>query len=443
ILVGHAAADEMVSGAGDQAAGAVGSEITREGLVSVTVGTSGVVFAASESYRADPEGRLHAFCHAVPGQWHLMGVMLSAAGSLRWYREQFALETSYDDLLAPAAEVAPGSEGLVFLPYLTGERTPHADPDARGAFVGLTLRHERAHLTRAVLVAEDAAFWGHHGFDPAELRVALEEAWRERRAPRGASTLTMQLARNLWLSPETTLWRKLREAILARRLETTLDKRRILELYLSVVELGPGVFGVQAASRAYWGVPVERMGPLQAVELAATLPSPLRNNPGTRTRAFRWRRDLIAARVQADTLEDVRAADPAIPGDTVEPGAEPRLPSRDTVPVPTGEERDTAATDTTVRDTADAESDTARADTVEADTIVEEALPDTVEAATCPTAAPPRDGARQAPGEASAAGSTSGAGWKKGAHFSFGDGSVSRLTTTSRVIDTSTLGMTM
>jgi monofunctional biosynthetic peptidoglycan transglycosylase len=217
------------------------------------------------------------------------------------------------------------------------------------------------HLTRAVLVAEDAAFWGHHGFDPAELRVALEEAWRERRAPRGASTLTMQLARNLWLSPETTLWRKLREAILARRLETTLDKRRILELYLSVVELGPGVFGVQAASRAYWDVPVERIGPLQAVELAATLPSPLRNNPGTRTRAFRWRRDLIAARVQADTLEDVRAADPAIPGDTVEPSPDPGLPSLDTVPVPTGEERDTAAVDT-----------------VEADTVAEEALPDTV-----------------------------------------------------------------
>lgn len=254
------------------------------------------------------------------------------------------------------------------------------------------------HLTRAVLVAEDAAFWGHPGFDPAELRVALEEAWRERRAPRGASTLTMQLARNLWLSPETTLWRKLREAILARRLETTLDKRRILELYLSVVELGPGVFGVQAASRAYWGVPVERIGPLQAVELAATLPSPLRNNPGTRTRAFRWRRDLIAARVQADTLE------------------------ADTATV------DTLGADTVAEDTT--------ADAVEA-------VPDTTESDTSRSAATPRNGARQAPGEASAAGSTSGAGWKKGAHFSFGDGSVSRLTTTSRLIDTSTLGMTM
>lgn len=304
------------------------------------------------------------------------------------------------------------------------------------------------HLTRAVLVAEDAAFWGHHGFDPAELRVALEEAWRERRAPRGASTLTMQLARNLWLSPETTLSRKLREAILARRLEATLDKRRILELYLSVVELGPGVFGVQAASRAYWGVPVEQVGPLQAVELAATLPSPLRNNPGTRTRAFRWRRDLIAARVQADTLEDVRADDPATRPDSVAPAPEVDLPSLDTVPLPTGEERDTAAVDTleadtvaedtTIRDTAGAESDTARADTV-----AEEALPDTVESDTSRTSAPSRDGARQAPGEASAAGSTSGAGWKKGAHFSFGDGSVSRLTTTSRLIDTSTLGMTM
>lgn len=301
-----------------------------------------------------------------------------------------------------------------------------AGHELRIAWEPVPLSRVPDHLTRAVLVAEDAAFWGHPGFDPAELRVALEEAWRERRAPRGASTLTMQLARNLWLSPETTLWRKLREAILARRLETTLDKRRILELYLSVVELGPGVFGVQAASRAYWGVPVERIGPMQAVELAATLPSPRRHNPATGTRAFRWRRDLIAARVQADTLEDVQAGDPAARPDSVTAAPEADLPSLDTVPIPAGEERDTSS-----------------ADTLEADTTAEEALPDTVESDTSRTAAPPRDGARQAPGEASAAGSTSGAGWKKGAHFSFGDGSVSRLTTTSRVIDTSTLGMTM
>jgi len=102
------------------------------------------------------EGRLHAFCHAAPGKWHLMGVMLSAAGSLRWFRDTFAPDTDFDTLVEPAASVQPGSDGLFFLPYLTGERTPHPDPLARGAFVGLTVRHTRPHLTRAVL--EGVAF---------------------------------------------------------------------------------------------------------------------------------------------------------------------------------------------------------------------------------------------------------------------------------------------
>ena len=104
----------------------------------------------------EPEGRLHAFCHAVPGRWHLMGVMLSAAGSLRWYRDTLVPDTDFDTLLAPAADVPPGSEGLLFLPYLTGERTPYPDPLARGALVGLTVRHTQAHMTRAVL--EGVAF---------------------------------------------------------------------------------------------------------------------------------------------------------------------------------------------------------------------------------------------------------------------------------------------
>ncbi len=151
----------VAGGAGDQAAQAVGTGIVHEGLVSATLGTSGVVFAASQSFRIEPDGRLHAFCHAVPGMWHLMGVMLSAAGSLRWYRDALgaaeceqarAQGTSvYELLTAQAAQVPPGCEGLFFLPYLTGERTPHPDPHARGAFVGLTLRHNKAHLTRAVL----------------------------------------------------------------------------------------------------------------------------------------------------------------------------------------------------------------------------------------------------------------------------------------------------
>ncbi|MEW5941686.1 MAG: FGGY-family carbohydrate kinase, partial [Chloroflexota bacterium] len=135
----------------DQAASAVGTGAVRAGIVSVSLGTSGVVFATTDSPSIEPEGRLHAFCHSVPGKWHLMGVMLSAAGSLRWHRDTFSPNTDYDSLLAPATNIPAGSDGLFFLPYLTGERTPHPDPLARGAFVGLTVRHGLPHLTRAVL----------------------------------------------------------------------------------------------------------------------------------------------------------------------------------------------------------------------------------------------------------------------------------------------------
>ena len=142
----------VAAGAGDQAAGALGVGVTRPGPLSVVLGTSGVVFAADERYRPDPEGRLHAFCHAIPDRWHVMGVMLSAAGSL-------ALGERCTWRPAPASRRCwparsggpPGVEGLTFLPYLNGERTPHADPDARGAFVGLSLRHDRSALVRAVL----------------------------------------------------------------------------------------------------------------------------------------------------------------------------------------------------------------------------------------------------------------------------------------------------
>lgn len=141
----------VVAGAGDQAAQAVGVGAVEPGIIALTLGTSGVVFAPTEVPLIEPEGRLHAFCHALPGRWHLMGVMLSAAGSLQWHRDTLAPGMSFDDLVHEAAEVSPGSEGLLFLPYLTGERTPHPDPLARGAWVGLTVRHRRAHLTRAIL----------------------------------------------------------------------------------------------------------------------------------------------------------------------------------------------------------------------------------------------------------------------------------------------------
>jgi monofunctional biosynthetic peptidoglycan transglycosylase len=151
-------------------------------------------------------------------------------------------------------------------------------------------------LRRAVLVSEDAAFFDHSGFDWYELRAAIQKAWQEKEAPRGASTITQQLARNLYLSPRRSLSRKLREALITRRLERHLSKNRIFELYLSVIELGKGVFGVDAATRHYFGVPVSGASASQAAMLAATIPSPLRDNPATDTRRFRWRTDLLAGR---------------------------------------------------------------------------------------------------------------------------------------------------
>lgn len=150
-LTGLKAGTPVVGGGGDQAAQAVGVGAVTPGIVALTLGTSGVVFATTPSPLIEPQGRLHAFCHSVPGAWHFMGVMLSAAGSLRWYRDTLAPEMNYDDLLRPAAAIPAGSEGLLFLPYLTGERTPHPDPLARGAFVGLTVRHTKAHMTRSVI----------------------------------------------------------------------------------------------------------------------------------------------------------------------------------------------------------------------------------------------------------------------------------------------------
>lgn len=139
----------VAAGGGDNAAAAVGTGIVGPGRVSSSVGTSGVLFAHASEFDPDPSGRLHAFCHAVPGAYHLMGVTLSAGGSLSWWRE--TLGGDYDELVEAASDVPPGAEGLLFLPYLSGERTPHLDPKARGAFFGLTSRHGVAHMTRAVM----------------------------------------------------------------------------------------------------------------------------------------------------------------------------------------------------------------------------------------------------------------------------------------------------
>jgi len=160
-LIGLAEGTPVVGGGGDQAAGAVGNGIVEPGIISSTVGTSGVVFAFAEKPVVDPKLRVHTFCHAVPGTWHVMGVMLSAGGSLRWYRDTFAdaessvarsLHTDpYDLMSREAAKVPAGSEGLIFLPYLTGERTPYPNPHARGVFFGITLRSDRSHFVRSVL----------------------------------------------------------------------------------------------------------------------------------------------------------------------------------------------------------------------------------------------------------------------------------------------------
>jgi len=146
----------IAAGAGDQAAAAVGVGAVRPGTLSVVLGTSGVVLAPLPRYAHDPQARIHAFCHAIPGTWQAMGVMLSAAGSLQWLRDTVAPDLPFERLVGEAETWAPGAEGLLFLPYLAGERTPHADPDARGAFVGLELRHDRGALVRAVL--EGVAF---------------------------------------------------------------------------------------------------------------------------------------------------------------------------------------------------------------------------------------------------------------------------------------------
>jgi len=156
---GLKAGTPVVAGAGDQAGGAVGMGIVRAGTVSATIGTSGVVFAATDSPAMDRQGRVHTFCHAVPGRWHVMGVTQAAGLSFRWFRDVLrtaASDLSYDDLTREAATVAPGSDGVLWAPYLMGERTPHLDPNARGTLTGLAANHTRAHIARAIL--EGVAF---------------------------------------------------------------------------------------------------------------------------------------------------------------------------------------------------------------------------------------------------------------------------------------------
>ncbi len=160
-LTGLKEGTPVAGGAGDQAAGAVGNGIVKPGVISSTIGTSGVVFAYMDKVSIDPKGRVHTFCHAVPNTWHIMGVTQGAGLSLKWYRDNFCMEEKrtaelmgidpYVLMDKEAERVAAGSEGLVYLPYLMGERTPHLDPNARGVFFGISARHEKPHFIRAVM----------------------------------------------------------------------------------------------------------------------------------------------------------------------------------------------------------------------------------------------------------------------------------------------------
>jgi xylulokinase len=195
----------IVGGAGDQAAGAVGVGIVRPGTVSATIGTSGVVFAATNAPSLDPHGRIHTFCHAVPGRWHVMGVTQGAGLSLRWFRDQFGVRSHsgdpYDSLTAEATSVPAGSNDLLWAPYLMGERTPHLDPNARAALVGLTASHTRAHIIRAIM--EGVAFSLRDSFEIfKEMNVPVE---------------TIRLGGG---GARSELWRQIQADIYGREVET-------------------------------------------------------------------------------------------------------------------------------------------------------------------------------------------------------------------------------
>jgi len=193
-LTGLKAGTPVVGGAGDQAAGAVGLGITRPGTVSATIGTSGVVFAATNRPALDPQGRIHTFCHAIPGRWHVMGVTQAAGLSLRWFRDQFAAvgttgDAAYQELCEEAAKAPPGADGVLWAPYLMGERTPHLDSNARAALIGLTANHQRRHVVRAILegvafsLRDSLSIFSHIGVPVNRIRLggggARNSLWRQ------------------------------------------------------------------------------------------------------------------------------------------------------------------------------------------------------------------------------------------------------------------------
>jgi xylulokinase len=204
--LGLTAGIPIIAGGGDNAAAAIGTGIIKSGVVNSSIGTSGVVFAHSDNIALDPHGRLHTFCHSVPGAWHMMAVTLSAGGAFGWLRNTLrqtgASDLSYDDLTAAAANVTAGAEGLIFLPYLSGERTPHLDPLARGAFVGLTTRHGIGHMARAVM--EGVTFSLRDGIEiMRELGVPTTDV--RATGGGGKSPLWRQMQADIYNAPVSTL----------------------------------------------------------------------------------------------------------------------------------------------------------------------------------------------------------------------------------------------
>jgi xylulokinase len=207
-LLGLTTDCKVVGGAGDCAAGAVGNGVVKKGILSTSIGTSGVMFVHSDKPQYDTAGRLHTFCHAVNGKWHMMGVNLTSGGSLQWWVDSVIRGLSgipankrYDAATAEAAEVAAGSDGLLFLPYLNGERTPHANPNARGSFVGMNLTHTRAHMTRCVMEGVTFALR-----DSLEIIQSLEVPVRQVRASGGGS--------------KNPMWRQMQADVFGKKITT-------------------------------------------------------------------------------------------------------------------------------------------------------------------------------------------------------------------------------
>lgn len=234
-LIGLPAGTPIVAGAGDQAAGAVGMGITTPGTVSVTIGTSGVVFAATERPALDRKGRIHTFCHAIPDRWHVMGVTQAAGLSLRWVRDQWGVgsdDAAYAQMTKEAAAVPPGSDGVLWAPYLMGERTPHTDPDVRGALLGLAASHTRGHVTRAVL--EGVAFSLRDSFGIFE-ELAL---------PIGRIRVGGGGARS-------ALWRSIQAAVYGRPVETVVAEEGAAYGAALLAGVGAGIWpSVDAACEA-------------------------------------------------------------------------------------------------------------------------------------------------------------------------------------------------